>query len=222
MKKLFLIASVFVLIVLAGCKTNEPDLQATAQFENALATALSETIAAVIDPTNAAATNISATQVEPSQVLPTLTELPTVNPLPTMPTATVLIQPTPTLGTPAATVQQPCYKAELVDETIPDGTKFEPGKWFVKTWWIKNAGVCEWDKSFRWVLVEGKDMNGPTSIRFSAVDIAPGEIVSIQFELKAPLLPGTYVTRYHIQTKDGVSITPNGFWLAIIVEEPEE
>ena len=42
-----------------------------------------------------------------------------------------------------------------MEETIPDGTKFTPGKYFTKIWVIRNTGVCAWNEDFLWVLAEG-------------------------------------------------------------------
>ncbi len=36
-----------------------------------------------------------------------------------------------------------------LDVTIPDGAPVTPGQEFVKTWKIKNTGICTWDEGYQ-------------------------------------------------------------------------
>ena len=133
----------------------------------------------------------------------------------TQPTDTPTPQPTST-PTPLPT---PCYLAVLVSETIPDGTTIRIGDGFTKTWVVMNAGVCAWSENFRWRLVEGEDFRGPTDLKISTEDVMPGETIAISIEMGAPLIPGHYRSVYKIFTEEGAEITPNGFWIDVVVIE---
>lgn len=206
MKKIVPILSL-VLLFLSGCLSAAPDpLEITQTFESAVGTAIVETIAASLpEEGNPTATNVPAVEFPTVEISKTATPelLPTNTPVPGSPTSTIL--PTP------------CYRAELVEETVPDGTKFSPGETFAKTWIIRNTGVCEWTEEFRWVLVDGEDFGGVTDVPLNQ-NIQPGEDLQVLLELKAPMFTGTYKGTYQIMTETGASVTPLGFWLLIAVE----
>lgn len=211
MKKKIQTIFLLLLLFLVGCKSSESqDLRLTEDFESALETAIVETIAA----------SLPAKENPTEEVAPT-PEDPSVGVSPTQqPSATLELPPTqtPFLVTPTATdLPTPCYRAELVEETIPDGTKFPPGKWFGKVWIVRNTGVCEWTDKFRWVLVEGEDFSGVTDVPLNEF-VQPGEEIRILLELKAPLNAGAYKGTYQILTEDGASVTPLGFWVTIVVD----
>jgi hypothetical protein len=137
-----------------------------------------------------------------------------------LPTATIEMDPTQVViqATPTQTaLPTPCYRAELVEETVPDNSTFLPGKWFSKIWIVKNTGVCEWTEDFHWELVDGEDFSAATDLTLNE-SVLPGEEIKILMELKAPLIPGTYRGIYQILTDEGASITPFGFWVQIVVE----
>ena len=207
MKKIIPIFLVFLFLMLSGCATSAPvGLELTQTFESAVGTAIVETIAASLPQTSGSPEPTSqVSEIPPSEVQSTSTpEIgPTSTQTPIPPTATAL--PTP------------CYRAELVEETVPDGSKFSPGKPFAKTWIIRNTGVCEWTEEFRWILVDGEDFDGVTDVPLNQ-NVQPGEDLRVLLELKAPMFPGTYKGTYQILTDDGASVTPLGFWLTIVVE----
>jgi len=211
MKKTLILLFFLVTIMLAGCTTTqENELELTKEFESAVETAIVETIAASINETESPPGTLSPTEAvtitkETSTQVPAVTQtnLPTQTIAPLLPTSTTL--PTP------------CYRAELVEETIPDGTKIPPGQWFAKIWTVRNTGVCEWTEDFRWVFVEGEDFNGVTDVTLNQV-VLPGEELEVLLELKAPLTAGAYKGTYQILTETGASVTPLGFWVTIVVE----
>lgn len=204
----FSILFVFLLLAVAACGANQDDPSATQAFEAAVETALAETQAAQPQP--------SATDTPPTAPL-LVTNTPAS--LPATQTPRAITSPTATLY-PTSSV--PCYQAEFVSETIPDGTVMEPGETFRKTWEIKNTGTCEWTSFFRWVLVEGDSMLGPTNRSIPGGPYQPGDIMSITINLTAPLIQGTYRSVYKMQNTDGEFFTPNGFWFEIIVRKPTE
>jgi hypothetical protein len=80
--------------------------------------------------------------------------------------------------------------AYVSDVTVPDGTQFEPGEEFTKTWAIKNTGTCAWGDSFALTFVDGHQMGAPGSVPVPAV--APGEMAEVLVPMAAPVDPGQY------------------------------
>lgn len=207
MKKI-LLTILLLLIVLTACSSpqNEAAPDETLQFEEALKTAIAATLTA--------APVTETTQPEQTAEPDTSTPEPTATlPPPSLPTATMAASPTPAL--PTNTPQTPCYRAELIEENIPDGTHFKGGEYFYKTWIIRNTGVCAWEPEFRWVLVEGEDFGVPTDIELART-ILPGEDLTVTLEMKTPALPGNYKGTYQLWTADGGPITPIGFWVLVV------
>lgn len=220
MKTILKISLLLLTLLVAGCSaspTEEESLQLTQEFESAVGTAIVKTIAAAL-PTSSGST---------SQELPSATPQPQDDSVQVlMPTSTpeiIYAETAPAAGieyTPTATDSPaPCYLAELVDETIPDDTNFAPGTGFIKVWHIRNAGVCEWTPDFHWVLASGEDFRGPTDLKLGQ-SVYPGETLEVKLELSTPNVPGVYEGIYKIETDEGALVTPNGFWIRVIVEDP--
>ena len=96
--------------------------------------------AATIDPNAVVQTIVASTLSAMTQAVPT--QAPTATPVP--PTNT----PAPT-----ATRITPCDWIHFVaDVSVPDGTTFEPGDTFVKTWRLQNRGTCTWTPEYRLVF----------------------------------------------------------------------
>ena len=211
MKKQMWIVILLMSFLVVGCgsQSDENSLQETQQFLDAVETGIVETIAAAF-PQTATSVAVDTPTVTPS---PGSDDVSVVEPslAPTQPSSA--FTPTPTL------LPTPCYRAELIDETIPDGTVITIGDGFTKTWVVQNTGVCAWNKDFTWKLVEGNDFRGETSLKFSSGDVMPGEVVSISIEMGSPFLPGYYRTIYKIFTDEGAEVTPNGFWIDVEVVE---
>ena len=51
----------------------------------------------------------------------------------------------------AASATQTCTdRAQFVaDVTVPDGTRYDPGATFTKTWRLRNIGTCTWTTSWK-------------------------------------------------------------------------
>jgi hypothetical protein len=216
MKKYLIFCFIVLIALLSGCgQSSNENLAETEAFDSALQTAVVETIAAALP-------DISAT---PETSLPTediVTDDPqqptaTVPPLPTQ-TSPPAEEATQSSSGPTNTPQTPCYRGELISETVPDGTKFPPGQYFTKIWVIRNTGVCAWNEDFRWTLVEGEDFTAPTDLTLNQI-VNPGEDLEVKLELKTPLLEGLYQGTYKIFTDEGGEVTPLGFWVTIISEK---
>lgn len=84
-----------------------------------------------------------------------------------------------------------CDAAQFVaDVTIPDGTAFQPGATFNKTWRLKNVGTCTWTTAYNLVFVSGDQLGAPTSVALPTV--APGQTVDLTVAMQAPASAGTY------------------------------
>lgn len=138
-------------------------------------------------------------------------------------TATATITPTPGPTGSATPTPAPCYVHRFVyDESIPDGTRLDPGESFQKVWRLQNVGVCEWSTGeYQLVFVSGDRMSGttPLTINFS---VAPDGYANFAVNLVAPTVPGTYRGYWVLQTTNGEVIgwgpdADQAFWVEIIV-----
>jgi len=217
MKKNLILLLIVITVILASCgKAPQDDLALTQTFEAALQTAVMETIQAelVAAETNAVpeATDTPAVEQPTTEPTPTFTQAAPTS-VPTLSAA----QPTDD-PEPENTPQTPCYRADLISETILDGTVFTPGKVFTKIWVIRNTGVCEWTKKFTWRFIEGEDFGVKHELRLQNT-VAPGEDLEIKLEMKTPLLEGNYKGTFQILTEEGGSVTPLGFWVYVISQK---
>ncbi len=133
----------------------------------------------------------------------TFTPLPSETPAP----------PTET-STPSSTASPTpiCDQAQFItDVTAPDGTVFQPGETFTKTWRLKNTGVCTWTSGYQLVFDSGDSMNGPVT-QALAGSVAPGQTVDISVTLKSPAAAGSYRGYWKLRNAAGVLLpVANGF-----------
>src|SRR5215216_415932 len=111
---------------------------------------------------------------------------------------------------PAAVTSSPvsaapaCDWAQFVtDVTIPDGTRFDPGTAFTKTWRLKNIGTCTWSKSYTMVYVSGEKLGTTLSVPFTA-DVAPGSTIDLSVPMTAPSAAGFYRGYWKFKNASGV------------------
>ncbi len=119
-------------------------------------------------------------------------------------TIIISVEATPTPAPPSpAPISIPCtYGASFVaDVTIPDNTVLPPGAEFVKTWRLRNSGICDWEQGFKFVFVAGERIGGPAMV--DAPPTAAGATADISIPFKAPLNPGAYQSRWRMRTSDG-------------------
>lgn len=129
---------------------------------------------------------------------------------PPAPTNTVVIPPTVAL--PSATSSLPsatpvCDLAQFMSETIPDGTNFNAGDAFTKTWRLKNIGNCTWS-GYALVFESGEAMSGVSPIAIGTIN--PGQEVDLSVNLKAPAANGTYRGYWRVRNASGVLIPVQG------------
>ena len=191
MKKLVLFLTAFALLLTActqevsATPTNTAEsVSAEAIFTAAAMTAFAQIPTATLVPT--------ATATAP----PTATFAPTITPI-----NTVTPQNTAT-KVPSSLTAFGCYDAAFVsDVTIADGTLFDPGDAFTKTWEIKNTGSCPWESDFQLVFSSGDQMSG-TNILINTT-VASGATAKFSVDLIAPDTPGPYSGFWRLTNADG-------------------
>lgn len=122
----------------------------------------------------------------------------------------------------------PCNLGRFVtDVSIPDGTVFEPGEVFTKTWRLKNAGSCAWSSGFDIVFSGGDAMNAPSSVQLTSSTVNPGQNLDVSVILTAPAAAGTYRGNWQLRDPSDVifgieNSTSGFFWVEIEVIVPTE
>jgi hypothetical protein len=112
------------------------------------------------------------------------------------------------------------------DVTIPDGTRFDPGESFTKTWRLRNEGTCTWNPDYAAVSVASFSLIGPTLMTLPT-SVSPGSTIDISMEMQAPLIDGAYEGFWKLRNDSGglFGIGDDGdgpFWVSIEVgAEPE-
>ncbi|KAF9561051.1 hypothetical protein EC968_005867 [Mortierella alpina] len=109
---------------------------------------------------------------------------------------------------------------------IHDGTVIQAGSQFLKIWEMSNPGPDEWPKDTAVQFVGGDrmftdaDLN-EKSLCFKVTLAKVGESVCVTADLKAPSLPGRYVSFWRLVSPTG---EPFGhrIWCDIVVEEGSE
>ncbi len=229
---LFILFGFISLIALASCQPSAPDtLPVSVNAEQTEATA---------------ATEPTATPVEEAaqQAQLEVTSEPALEPTPTpaealaseaeeVQTGSDLSSPGSSADTSAATepgpaaqpipTQDPDCEEQAVfikDVTVPDGTFFDPGATFTKTWQVKNSGTCTWN-GYTLVFAQGDMLNGPLNSPLPSA--APGETIEISLELTAPqrtgLQTGNWIFQNAAGERFGIGVPATGMvWAQIQVD----
>ena len=139
----------------------------------------------------------------------TSTPLPaTETPVPELPTATATLAFTtdPTqiaLGTPGELCDNFAFDNATVDVTILDGTQMTPGQEFVKTWKIKNTGICAWGDGYGLIYAGyADDMDGQAVPLGTLVEV--GQEVDVSVNFKAPAKVGEYTSAWQMANALGI------------------
>ncbi|HKI54708.1 MAG TPA: NBR1-Ig-like domain-containing protein, partial [Anaerolineales bacterium] len=110
----------------------------------------------------------------------------------------------PAMTLPTGASAASCDWAQFItDVTVPDGTKYEPGATFKKTWRLKNIGTCTWTTSYSLVFDTGAQMGAPASIKFPS-EVKPGETIDINVDMTAPTAAGHYIGYWKFKNTSGV------------------
>ncbi len=175
--------------------------------------------------TSAAYTVVAEFTLTAAAFTPT-TQPPTETPIPAIETpsatATSGLTNDPTqaaLGTPAALCDDYSFDLNTLDVTIPDGAPVTPGQEFVKTWKIKNTGICTWDEDYQLIFSysspANEDMDGqPVPL---AALVEPGQEVDVSVNFIAPTTPGTYTGYWQMVNSKGIPFGKKDFTLIVKV-----
>lgn len=195
MKTRMLIALLTAALLLSACAPSEP-VEPTPDV-NVIRTSAASTVVAELTLTAAAFT--------PTSQPPT--ETPTLEPPTETPTIAFATDPTQVaLGTPAAICDDYDFNLSTLDVTIPDGTPMTPGQEFVKTWRIRNTGICTWDTNYKAIFSYSAPPNqqmGAQPVPLTGL-VAPGEEVEVSVQFKAPATPGEYTGYWQMVNGAGI------------------
>src|SRR5690554_1243411 len=98
----------------------------------------------------------------------------------------VSVIPAAALPASASAAQTCTDRAQFVaDVTVPDGTRYDPGATFTKTWRLRNVGTCTWTTSYTMFHESGTAMGSTTSVNLPA-NTAPGQTVDVSVNMTAP------------------------------------
>ena len=197
MKKTSLISAIFTIMLMTACASNSVAAPTPIPIDiNALKTAAVKTVIANITQTAAANPTLTPTQtLTPEALIPTQTVTPTLSGSPTVAT---------------------CDNSVFInDASVPDGTQMTAGQAFVKTWKVKNTGVCAWGTGYQIIYAYGEKLGGlPTAL---TAEVLPNTEVEISINLKAPDKSGTYSGYWRLATNNGV---PFGQVFTVIISVP--
>lgn len=121
----------------------------------------------------------------------------------------------------------PCDWAQFVkDISIPDGTVFQPGTAFTKTWRLRNIGTCTWTNNYSLVFDSGSLMGGPTTVGLTG-NVLPGDLVDLSVNLIAPATDGNYQGNWKLRNAAGQTFglgpaANQPFWVKITVKRSEQ
>lgn len=211
--KLILIFLLLLSLVISSCNMPQGDLS-PAEKTAIINTSVAETVAAGLEgsPQPNYTESVDTTATPDPNLEITDTPEPSNTPQPDTPTPS---------NTPI-----PCNLAKfLSDITIPDGTVFEPGETFTKTWRLKNVGSCAWTSGYDIVFSGGDAMDAPASVQLTAGTVNPEQNVDISVDLTAPSASGTYRGNWQLRDPSdvlfGVTNSSSGlFWVEIEVFVP--
>src|SRR5262245_31607906 len=164
------------------------------------ATSLAKTAAAVLTST-AFATITPATPTPLPSVTPQFTETASVTPT----LAAPLDTPTPDIS------PTPCENdsAFVSDVNVPDGSHFAQGTGFVKTWRLRNDGVCTWTAAYTLRYVSGDAMSG-ASVNLPH-EVPAGATVDISVPLTAPASNGPFTGQWQLHSPSGAAFGTKPF-----------
>jgi len=211
--KIILIFLLLLSLVISSCNMPQGNVS-SAEKTAIINTSVARTVAAGVgdppQPSGTISADITDTPVPNSEVTNTLE--PSKTPEPDTPTPS---------DTPI-----PCNLAKfLSDVTVPDGTIFEPGETFTKTWRLKNVGSCAWTSGYDIVFFGGDAMDAPASVQLTAGTVNPGQNVDVSVDMTAPASEGTYQGNWKLREPGdelfGIDNSTSGlFWVEIEVKEP--
>lgn len=145
---------------------------------------------------------LTAAAFTPTPLPPTETATP--EPPTETPTIAYATDPTQVaLGTPGQLCDDMSFDPATVDVTILDGTSMTPGQDFVKTWKIKNTGICAWGEGYGLIYAGYADQMSGVPVPLGTV-IQVGQEVDISVNFKAPMAVDEYTSAWQMANDKGV------------------
>jgi len=200
---LLLILSAMALISCAsGVKTTSPSLNPSSTIDTG----------EEVDAATTTATGISTSDT--TEISDASTPTATLEPTPESVDKTKPIEPTETeivsLPTPTPTPEEEAIApsncsekaAFFADVTVPDGTFFNQGESFTKTWRFRNEGTCTWTTDYSIVFYSGDNMSAPFEVPFPKI-VPPGEQVDLSVNMKAPTRGGQQQSNWEFKNPAG-------------------
>lgn len=183
-----------------------------------------------LDPAAAVMTNAAGTVAveltKAAEAQPTETPAPTETPTPEVTETPAITNTTGPTNTPfsssgdstGGSTGSTCDLAGFVaDVTVPDGTDFDPGESFTKTWRLSNNGTCTWDANYTVVFADGDQMTTADTIALTS-SVAPNDTVDISIDMTAPSTAGNYLGNWYLKNNTGqIFGLPGPFYVEINV-----
>jgi len=147
----------------------------------------------IIQESGAAAANVATA----ATFIPTLqfTETPT-DAFATDPTQIAL-------GTGGELCDNFSFDPATIDVTILEGTQMKPGQDFVKTWKIKNTGMCPWGNGYGLIYAGYDDkMSGEPAPM--GILVPAGQEIYVSVNFKAPTKFGEYTSAWQMTNAKGI------------------
>jgi hypothetical protein len=112
--------------------------------------------------------------------------------------------PAAALPSSASAAQTCTDRAQFIaDVTVPDGTRYDPGATFTKTWKLRNSGTCTWSTSYTMVFDSGTQMGTTASVAMPS-SVPPGNSVDVSVPMTAPSAAGHYIGYWKFKNAAGV------------------
>lgn len=94
----------------------------------------------------------------------------------------------------------PCFGAVYVaDVTIPDNTRFDKGKDFVKTWRVRNNGACAWEADTELAFVSGAQLGAASPVKVGALDV--GKTIDVSVPMKSGDKDGSFSGAWQLRSQ---------------------
>ncbi len=208
LRKVWVIGGAVFVLILVGVLARFVLMNETGEPVSEMATP-SPTLAVspTIVPSDTAVSTLAGETDTPTPATPTLTplsQLATATTTPTLPPSETPVSAA-NVSSPSTPTPLPCNLAAAgnpLDVTVPDGATFSPGEAFVKTWRIINGGSCTWTPQYALIWVSGEQMSQLTQVNWD-FNVAPGEMLEVSIQMKAPSTPGSYQSGWLLRSPNG-------------------
>lgn len=147
---------------------------------------------------------LTAAAFTPTPSIPTNTTAPQATAPPAgtaTATSAVVAQVTNASGTPEALCDSLAYVADV---NVPDNTVMSPGQDFIKTWRVRNNGICEWGAGYVLAYAGYSEQMSGQFVALTDV-VQSGEEVEVSVQFKAPSQAGTYLSAWQMRNPAGVT-----------------